>query len=406
MARLRRVAQLACLPCTAILCVDACRPEPTLVSRTVRDSAGIEIIEQPLDDAAHQTLAPQPELDLFRAGDPMREFYRVSDARLFTDGSIAVVNTGTQQVRVFSRDGHPVGEFGRLGEGPGEFRAPTRVFGLSGDRLLISDPALNRISVFDRTGRFLEGGALPPDARPPLVLGVLDSDRILLRFRGVGYPQGGFQPQFMRYFIYAWSTGALDSIARVASGTIGHVGRGEPWGRVSSALFDAQAHGATRAGEVVLGNGANSELYFYDPGPVVRRILRWPSSQRPVTAEDLRAYRDAVQAEMPPDEYRTMMSKQIDATPVADHVPVFEALMVDRDDRIWVQTFLRPGAERQRWLVFDLRSATVAVVDLSAAMQLFDALADTVLVVDKDALDAEHVCLYALVASEAGAVGR
>jgi hypothetical protein len=373
-----------------------------LVSRAVRDSAGIEIVEQPLADAAHLTLAAQPRLDLFRPGDPAREFYRVSDATLLADGSIAVVNQGTRQVRVFSGDGRSVAEFGGRGEGPGEFRVPSRVFALQEARLLVSDPELNRISIFDRMGRFLEGAVLPSDARPPVVLGVVDSERVLLRFRAVAYPVGGFQP--MRYFTYTWSTDAPDSIARIVSGTIGHVGRGEPWGRVSAALFDAQAHGATRAGEVVLGNGASSELYFYDPGAVVRRILRWPWLQRPVTAEDLRAYRDAVAAEMPSDEYRIMMSKQIDATPVAERVPVFEALMVDRDDRIWVQSFLRPGAEHQRWLVFDLRLETVAVVSLPAATRLFDASADTVLVLERDALDVEHVCLYALVASDTGAV--
>jgi hypothetical protein len=56
-------------------------------------------------------------------------------------------------VKVFAPDGHFLRVIGRVGEGPGEYR--TALIATAGNRLIVQDPVLARLSVFDSSGRYL-----------------------------------------------------------------------------------------------------------------------------------------------------------------------------------------------------------------------------------------------------------
>ena len=61
---------------------------------------------------------------------------------------ILVSQPDEHHVRIFSRDGTPLGIIGRRGQGPGEFEEVSRV-GLHGDQIWVSDGLLGRVSFFD-----------------------------------------------------------------------------------------------------------------------------------------------------------------------------------------------------------------------------------------------------------------
>jgi len=61
---------------------------------------------------------------------------------------ILVPQPDEHHVRVFARDGTPLGIIGRRGQGPGEFEDVSRT-GLHGDRIWVSDGLLGRVSFFD-----------------------------------------------------------------------------------------------------------------------------------------------------------------------------------------------------------------------------------------------------------------
>ena len=122
-------------------------------------------------------------------------------------GGILAINQGQdRQVRLFSVDGKPVATIGRRGGGPGEFQSPRRPF-WRGDTLWVGDATLNRLSAFDRNGKFLLAIPLPAAFGPQMV--APDGRRFV-------------QPQF---------------VTRNADGTIGLVahllggdrGKSRPW---------------------------------------------------------------------------------------------------------------------------------------------------------------------------------
>ncbi len=81
-----------------------------------------------------------------------------SSSELSNPWMIAVDSRGRlyvsdETIKLFDADGRFLRIVGRLGEGPGEYRAP--MIGTAGDRLLVQDANLSRFSVFDSASHFL-----------------------------------------------------------------------------------------------------------------------------------------------------------------------------------------------------------------------------------------------------------
>ena len=93
-----------------LLLLHACAPsDAPPPASTQRDSAGIAIVESvrpAWGDSAHWRLDPEPLLDLATAGtgDP-HDFYAVRGMKRLSDGSLVVLNAGSDEVRQFSADG-------------------------------------------------------------------------------------------------------------------------------------------------------------------------------------------------------------------------------------------------------------------------------------------------------------
>lgn len=68
-------------------------------------------------------------------------------------GRIVVLEQSPVSIKIFERDGRLVRQFGREGSGPGEFRNPSLV--AFDSLIVVDDPQLARLEVFDSTGRLL-----------------------------------------------------------------------------------------------------------------------------------------------------------------------------------------------------------------------------------------------------------
>lgn len=83
------------------------------------------------------------------------------DLGLASSGLIYVVNSSPEErpqgirVTICTVDEQYLGEFGRYGEGDGEFIRPTSIALDSHENVYVADEWLNRISIFDKNGEFL-----------------------------------------------------------------------------------------------------------------------------------------------------------------------------------------------------------------------------------------------------------
>jgi DNA-binding beta-propeller fold protein YncE len=89
--------------------------------------------------------------EVFRISSPLK---RPAGVAVVGD-SLAVADSAAHTVFVFDLRGQPRVQFGKHGDGPGEFNFPTHVAADSQGHLLVTDSLNSRVQVFDRAGKFL-----------------------------------------------------------------------------------------------------------------------------------------------------------------------------------------------------------------------------------------------------------
>jgi hypothetical protein len=80
------------------------------------------------------------------------ELFQVVGGRFLADGSLAVANSGTQEILIFGSNGRLIRRFGRSGEGPGEFQTITSLDLDDAGNLVAYDARLARLSTWTREG--------------------------------------------------------------------------------------------------------------------------------------------------------------------------------------------------------------------------------------------------------------
>ena len=102
-----------------------------------------------------------------------------SEAPLSDEGEIAlaaettacVIESYEYRVHCINRDDGSVNVFGRAGEGPGEFRDLTHVVRGSGGTIGVIDYALDRLTVFEPSGKRVSEARIPSGINPGVSLG-------------------------------------------------------------------------------------------------------------------------------------------------------------------------------------------------------------------------------------------
>jgi hypothetical protein len=94
---------------------------------------------------------------------------------------------------------------------------------------------------------------------------------------------------------------------------------------------------------------------------------------------------------------KTWPEQRLADLPVAETLPAHAQLVVDSERNLWVQDYPVPGAERNRWAVFDPEGAWLGMVDMAPDFSVFQIGADFVLGRWSDEVGVEHVMFYELI---------
>jgi hypothetical protein len=126
-----RGAMRCLIPALFLTLIVACRDvTPGLSDALVQDSAGIAMVENTTPawrDGQAWRVEPKPVLQLGQLdGDQPHMFANITGAVQLADGSIAVADAGSSQLRIFDPTGQHRRSIGGPGSGPGEFRVIDR----------------------------------------------------------------------------------------------------------------------------------------------------------------------------------------------------------------------------------------------------------------------------------------
>jgi hypothetical protein len=139
-----------------VLLAAACSADGAPPAVVVRDSAGVRITEIAVslgEARSRWSISSEPILDIgVEHGDAAYEFDGIASAGRLTDGTIAIANSGSGQIRVFDAEGRYLRSMGGLGQGPGEFNRIAWMQIGSSDTVLVIDPELRRVTAFGSGG--------------------------------------------------------------------------------------------------------------------------------------------------------------------------------------------------------------------------------------------------------------
>ena len=148
----------------ALALASACRPAESHDVTIRSDSAGVEIVtSDPSRSDATCTLGDEP---IFRVGnnesDEAQWFSTIRGMGRLSDGSVAVIDDTSAEIRIFDVAGRHVRSMGRHGEGPGEFRSAWKLWVLPGDTLWAGDYRPWRYNVFTSDGEWVRAVQMNP----------------------------------------------------------------------------------------------------------------------------------------------------------------------------------------------------------------------------------------------------
>jgi hypothetical protein len=385
-----RTCMLAWAPLLSVSACDppASQPQPTeaqTVGVTIRDSAGIEIVENHAPvwaGADFWTVDPEPELvlgGLGPPGDSAHLIWNIFGAVPLSDGRIVMLTPeGDHKVLVFEPSGRLSASFGRSGRGPGEFDYPIRLQVLQGDTIVVWDYMFGPVYYFDPSGKLLrerriDFGALiavtrtdnqhpgesvhwplpdgsflietvPSDWQPPAELG-----RIYRR-----------PTRYLRIdsAYSAYSFGWWEGRERVSSGS-----ENMP----SHVPFPAQA--MTVAGgdppSVYVTNGDRYEVHQFSMSGVLRRILRRTVDPDAFTDDEYEKWKETVEAMNPHRDWRRW--ERVMGGLSRRYHPAIRNFWLDSEGFLWINDSWNWQSGTSEWSVFDAEGRWLGAIELPSA---------------------------------------
>lgn len=382
-----------------------CRGETPRQSAQVRDSAGIQIVENTdylWPDGQGWRLSDEPLLDIgVLDGESIYQLHRVIGSQRLSDGRIAVANAGSFELRLYDASGTHLFSTGREGGGPGEFGSMMTLALMTGDSLLVFDWRNQRVTVFDPAGALARSAQLRflgEIGGFPMIVAPFDDGSFLVGVRTFfdsGERRTGLSRDMIVY-VHCDSEGSLtDTLAVLPGGEMNTV-IDDNGTMLGDRPFGRYPRHAVYGGAFYYGSSDRYEIHYYSEDGLLRRLVRQALPNLVVTDADIEGYTRETLGNAPDERQRQVIERLLANDPFPQSFPAYRDLMVDGDGNLWVMVYRRPGDDQPRWTVFDPSGQMLGVVSVPERLTVHQIGSDFVLGLWRDDLDVEHIRLYKL----------
>jgi len=328
---------------------------------------GQEVVDLPAEDSPLSAdFEPVYRIGSAQAVAEWQEFFAVQGIGFDSAGNLYLLDgadtDGGRRVVVVDPAGRHVRDFGRVGDGPGEFQMATQLMVWADGRSLVSD-RLRGYHVFSPDGQFeytaQESGGFMVMTRTGLRpertgsrTALVRDERSILRMDLSSAAIGG------GVLVEGWVPRERTELPPVFDFEEMLETVGEEWGFEPEVLFDA-----VPAGGVAFSDSSGYAIKITDASGAVSRVLRRPIRPLPVTERMERAERERRLEEEggrqftqrggdPPPQVQAMMDRYLEAQRAGvenmqfhAEVPVIAAVRVTWDGSLWVERSTEPGTD-------------------------------------------------------------
>lgn len=391
----------------------------TTESVTVRDSAGIRIVYSGTpgwQNSEGWIVEPEPIVTIGAVDEPTSYvLHRVTDATRLKDGTIAVVNNGSSEVRVFSEQGEYLRAIGQAGDGPGELRSPYQVQSWSGDSIAIFETGF-RINWFEADGTFLGrqsiASPVPMEFGSPSIavdvrllpdLGVLAKLRQLANqqradgpvirplHHALRLPPTQSHPEVTRWDTIMSFPGDEEVQVTVQGQGVMTVGISPPHSRRTHMTFGGVPS------RVCIGTQESVEIRCFEADGS-QRWIRWAVEPVRVTGGEIAAWQDQQRFATGDNPVGAATREGFGGVDPPEFRPPYGQIFVDEGGNLWVET---PGAldasagEWREYRIFDAQGAWLGEIKMPP-LRIFEIGERHIIGLHRDALGVEYVQVFAL----------
>lgn len=393
---LRRIAVTA----LSVLAIDCSPGQGPAGQSTVRDSAGVLLVESIATPMVHWRIDELPRFVMGRTTVPGGEpLVRVSDALFVADDRVVILDRGDYAVKVFSSDGKYLWSHGQAGDGPGDYRYPIQLSRFANDSFAVLDQG--RRSVYTSRGGYVREDGLDFDAltlglagvSPASVLGLRPDGSLLVRAMEAGYQQpqiGLFRIPFV-YAVFHPGSGRLDTLGVYRWGHQDRIDIGQGPQNTAPPYGRNTFWGIGADGRIAIGDNARYEVHIFSPAGQLERIVRLRDGQLPLTDDDITAWKDWRLERTSSESRKADLMRLWQHVARFDLMPAFRSLILDEEGNLWVERARRPNDPIAQYDVFNPDGAFLTQVNAPAGLVVLRAGSDYVLGIWRDADDVEYV---------------
>ena len=346
--------------------------EPLTQDVVVRDSAGIEIVENhaPVwDSTEFWTVDPEPEIIWGGLGAPPGDsahlVYGVRGVAPLSDGRVAMLSPmGDRKVLVFEPSGRLSVAFGREGRGPGEFHYPMGFQVLPGDTIVVWDQMFDAVDYFNPSGRLLRERRIDLGA---VMAAVRTDERVPGESVHQPLPDGSFLMNVYRSdwqrpeeegAIYRRPKGYVRVDTLYTAYSFGWWRHYERFWWPDESVNDQvpfPAGSVAIAGSdplvVYISDGDRYEIHQFSPTGALRRIIRRTVDPVPLSDDDLKQWKESAASVYPSLDWGRW-ERRTDGRLSGRHFPAIVVLRMDTSGYLWALDHARDEGRRE-WSVFN-----------------------------------------------------
>lgn len=383
-----------------------CGPEDERVpSQSRQDSAGVELVIHYLIDgeASIWDVQATPYAVIGTADGDSSVLFRVVGAVILDNGSVAIANGGTQELKLFGNNGDLMRTVGGRGQGPGEFERLSGFGRYRGDSLWVYDDGLRRLSLFDNVGTFGRSRTVQlfkGSVAWQTAAGAFGDGSMAFYALVTDDPAGQVQHGLYRVTNQVYRSPLHDDSLALLGRFLGDEGFmvQAPQGftaTIGLSPFGRTTKYAARGRHLYVFSNDSYKMDVVDRDSGLVRSVRWERPLQSVSPTDERTNRErwiTAYGNEDDHEVRRAISPQLTYPPV---MPAYDHVIITAEGGIWIEDYRWPPTAASMWTVFDDLGTVVARVRVPGGVVL-DVSGNRVATLTLDSLDVERVSVHLL----------